>query len=59
MHVQVAFKQELKEAYGIVFNSLFGLNNMPIKRYADYLIRQGELQPYMEVCILLVCTLST
>ena len=55
----MAYKQELKEAYGIVFNSLFGLNNMPIKRYADYLIRRGELQSYMEVCILAVCTLST
>ena len=58
MPAQVAYKQELQEASGIVFNSLFGLNNMPIKRYADYLIRRGELQSYMEVCMLAVCRRS-
>jgi hypothetical protein len=32
--------QELAEAYGITFNSLLCLNNMPIKRWADHLVKQ-------------------
>ena len=47
--MQGVYKQELQEAYGITFNSLFCLNNMPIKRYADYLLRRRELQSYMQV----------
>ena len=47
--MQEAYKAELASAYGIHFNSLLALNNMPIKRYADYLIRQGELHTYMQV----------
>ena len=47
--MQEAYKAELASAYGIHFNSLLALNNMPIKRYADYLIRQGELHNYMQV----------
>ena len=47
--MQEVYKQELDETYGIKFNSLFCLNNMPIKRYADYLIQRKELQSYMQV----------
>lgn len=35
-----AYKQELKDGYGIEFSRLFCLNNMPIKRWADELVRQ-------------------
>lgn len=35
-----AYKQELKEAYGISFNNLLCLNNMPIKRWADELVKR-------------------
>ncbi len=41
-----AYKQELKEAYGISFNHLLCLNNMPIKRWADELVRR-----YVCVCV--------
>lgn len=34
-----AYRQELLEAYGIRFNNLLCLNNMPIKRWADELLR--------------------
>lgn len=37
------------DAFGIVFNSLFCLNNMPIKRYVDYLQRRNKLEEYMQV----------
>jgi len=46
-----AYKQELKDAYGITFNSLLCLNNMPIKRWADELIRRGEMETYMEMLV--------
>ena len=47
--VQDAYRAELRSAYGIEFSSLLALNNMPIKRYADYLLQRGELESYMQV----------
>jgi radical SAM/Cys-rich protein len=49
--LETAYKQELYEAFGIQFNSLFCLNNMPIKRYVDYLQRQNKLEEYMQVLV--------
>ena len=46
---QAAYKQELSSSYGILFDSLLCLNNMPIKRYVDYLQRRGQLEEYMQV----------
>ena len=43
--------QELREAYGIEFSRLFALNNMPIKRYVDYLRQRGELERYMQLLV--------
>ena len=47
--LQGAYKQELRESHGISFNNLLCLNNMPIKRYVDYLQRRGQLEEYMQV----------
>ena len=47
--LEPAYKQELAEAHGIVFNNLFCLNNMPIKRFADMLIRRNQLDDYMSL----------
>ena len=33
--------------YGIAFNSLFTITNMPIKRFLDYLRRSGNEERYM------------
>ncbi len=46
-----AYKEELEEAYGITFNSLLCLNNMPIKRWSDELVRMGKLDEYMELLV--------
>jgi hypothetical protein len=35
--LEPAYRSELQGAYGIQFTSLLALNNMPIKRFADYL----------------------
>ncbi|MEX2232882.1 MAG: arsenosugar biosynthesis radical SAM (seleno)protein ArsS [Cyclobacteriaceae bacterium] len=42
------FKSELKKHYGIVFNKLFCITNMPISRYLDYLISSGNYEKYMD-----------
>eukprot|EP00983_Pelagomonas_calceolata_P103062 1158876-Pelagomonas_calceolata.AAC.8 len=36
--LEPAYRSELRGAYGIEFTSLLALNNMPIKRFADYLV---------------------
>ncbi|CAK0784435.1 hypothetical protein CVIRNUC_007639 [Coccomyxa viridis] len=49
--LQAAYKQELSSSYGIAFDSLLCLNNMPIKRYVDYLQRRGQLEEYMQLLV--------
>ena len=34
------YKEELWDTFGIEFNELFTLTNMPIKRFADFLYRR-------------------
>jgi Protein of unknown function (DUF3641) len=45
------YKQELHDAFDITFGSLLCLNNMPIKRYWEYLERRGELEQYMQLLV--------
>lgn len=40
------YKRELAERFGIVFDRLLTITNMPVRRYADWLDRRGELEPY-------------
>jgi radical SAM/Cys-rich protein len=49
--LEVQYKEELDQNFGILFNSLFALANMPIKRFADYLHRKNELKQYMELLV--------
>uniref|UniRef100_A0A7S0DY16 DUF3641 domain-containing protein n=1 Tax=Hanusia phi TaxID=3032 RepID=A0A7S0DY16_9CRYP len=49
--LEAKYKTELSNNFGIVFNSLFTLSNMPIKRFADFLYRRGELQEYMDLLV--------
>ncbi len=42
------YKEVLKERYGIVFNKLYVITNMPISRYLDYLLSSGNYERYME-----------
>ena len=43
------YKRELYNRYGIVFNNLYTLTNMPIKRFGSTLISKGEFDNYMNV----------
>jgi radical SAM/Cys-rich protein len=42
------FKRQLKRRYGIVFNSLFVITNLPVSRFLDYLIETDNYESYME-----------
>lgn len=46
--LQADFKRELSKKYGIVFNKLFTITNMPINRFKDQLKRLGAYEDYME-----------
>jgi radical SAM/Cys-rich protein len=45
------YKRELKKHFGIVFNKLYALTNLPIGRFASYLRHNGKLDEYMELLI--------
>ena len=40
--VEIDYKRELKNRYGINFNNLFTITNMPISRFLSYLIKSGN-----------------
>ena len=43
------YKRELYNRYGIIFNNLFTLTNMPIKRFGSTLISKGDFDNYMNL----------
>ncbi len=43
------YKRVLGEQYGIVFNNLFVLANMPIQRFGSMLVSKGEFDGYLEL----------
>jgi radical SAM/Cys-rich protein len=45
--IEKDFKRELFNRYGLQFNHLYTITNMPIKRYLDYLRRSGNEERYM------------
>lgn len=47
--LEIDYKRILKEEFGIVFNHLFCLTNMPITRYATHLKLRHEYDAYMSL----------
>jgi len=45
--LEVDYKRVLGEQYGIVFNKLFVLANMPIQRFGSTLVTKGEFDLYL------------
>lgn len=45
--LQADYKRELFKHYGIVFNQLFVITNMPIQRFGSTLISRGQFNDYM------------
>jgi radical SAM/Cys-rich protein len=42
------FRKVLSGEFGISFNSLFAITNMPVSRYLEFLLRSGNYEAYME-----------
>src|SRR6266853_4781642 len=49
--LEADYKRELKKHFGIVFNNLYTLTNLPIGRFASYLRRNNKLEDYVELLI--------
>mmetsp|Transcript_18184 Transcript_18184/g.32497 ORF Transcript_18184/g.32497 Transcript_18184/m.32497 type:complete len:469 (+) Transcript_18184:60-1466(+) len=49
--LEVDYKRELMENFGIQFNGLLTITNMPIKRFADFLAKEGKMKEYMELLV--------
>ena len=49
--LEVDYKRELKKHFGIVFNKLYALANLPIGRFASYLRQNDKLAQYMDLLI--------
>lgn len=45
----IDYKRELDARYGVRFNDLLTITNIPIKRYAMYLVKQQKLEHYMKL----------
>jgi radical SAM/Cys-rich protein len=46
--LEAEYKHELLKKFGILFNDLYVITNMPISRYLDYLLSTGNYERYME-----------
>ncbi|TAM61503.1 MAG: radical SAM/Cys-rich domain protein [Rhodanobacter sp.] len=49
--LEATYRRELAEHFGIVFNRLFTITNMPIKRFLHLLEREGRYETYMHTLL--------
>jgi radical SAM/Cys-rich protein len=47
--LEADYKRRLQENFGIQFNHLFTITNMPIRRFADFLMRTGQQETYLKL----------
>ncbi len=47
--LEADYKQELREHFGIEFNSLYTITNLPVSRFASYLKNNNKLADYMQL----------
>ena len=52
--LEAAYKTHLGEHFGLVFNQLFTLTNMPIQRFGSTLISKGLFNSYMQLFMSLI-----
>lgn len=45
--LEQAYKQHLQKDFGIVFNKLYAIANMPIQRFGSMLVSQGRFDAYL------------
>lgn len=48
MELENAYRRELNSHYGIVFNELHTITNLPISRFLDDLLQTGKYEAYMQ-----------
>ncbi|MEP6882722.1 MAG: DUF3641 domain-containing protein, partial [Dokdonella sp.] len=46
--LEKSYRQLLGDNFGIVFNHLYALANMPIQRFGSWLLSKGKFDSYME-----------
>ena len=49
--LEMDFKNALKEDFGIEFNQLFTITNLPISRFLDYLVASENYEEYMHTLV--------
>jgi radical SAM/Cys-rich protein len=49
--LEADYKRELKKHFGVVFNNLYTLANLPIGRFASYLRHNNQLEDYMQLLV--------
>jgi radical SAM/Cys-rich protein len=49
--LEAEYREELGQAFGIAFDRLLTITNMPIKRFAHELARNGEFDAYMSLLV--------
>lgn len=49
--LEATYRHELAEHFGIAFNRLFTITNMPIKRFLHLLEREGRYERYMQTLL--------
>ncbi len=49
--LEADYKRELSQHFGIVFNSLYTITNLPIARFASWLRHEGKYEEYLETLV--------
>jgi radical SAM/Cys-rich protein len=49
--LEAQYKQQLGDRFGVAFDHLLTITNMPIRRFAHALLRDGELERYMALLV--------
>ena len=49
--LEADYKCELRRHFGIIFNKLYTITNLPIARFASYLRHKNKLEEYMQLLI--------
>ncbi len=49
--LEADYKRVLFDDYGLVFNNLYTITNLPISRFLDYLLQEEKLDDYMQLLL--------
>ena len=49
--LEADYHRLLKQNFGIVFNHLYTITNMPIQRFGSTLVSKGQFEPYMDLLV--------